>query len=35
MEDVLEYEAAQRRSTQAQAEQAFSKAQQFVRGVPR
>jgi hypothetical protein len=34
VDDVLEYEAAQRRTTQAQAEQALSKAERFARGMP-
>jgi predicted DNA-binding transcriptional regulator AlpA len=34
LEDVLAYEAAQRRTTQAEAEQTLSKAERFARGMP-
>ncbi|MFT8245544.1 helix-turn-helix transcriptional regulator [Roseomonas sp. BN140053] len=35
LEDVESYEAEQRRTTQAQAEQALSPAERFARGLPK
>ncbi|WP_458094207.1 helix-turn-helix transcriptional regulator [Roseomonas sp. WA12] len=34
LEDVLAYEAAQRRSTQAQADQSLTPEERFARGIP-